>query len=261
MDKSSQNLNDYRLNLIKLGFSVKEVSIYMALLEIGTGNVSDITRRAGVSRTNGYNILGSLVSKGLVSISGKEPKQEYAAESPEHIINYLKDKQQQLAKQLQAAQEFVPQLKTFHNVKSRPKVRFYEGEDGLKEVYEDTLTSHENLRSLALVDEAEAGIEGYFPKYYQRRAANNISIRAIFPESPGAHHLKSKDKIEKRESVILPDNRFNLKPEINVYDDKVMIASWREKLGIIIQSQEIADAVKLLFELAWAEAKRVENQK
>ena len=30
-----------------------------------------------------------------------------------------------------------------------------------------------------------------------------------------------------------------------------MIASWREKLGIIIESAEIADAMKKTYELAW----------
>ena len=34
-----------------------------------------------------------------------------------------------------------------------------------------------------------------------------------------------------------------------------MIASWREKLGIIIESAEIADAMKKIYELAWIGAK------
>jgi hypothetical protein len=40
-----------------------------------------------------------------------------------------------------------------------------------------------------------------------------------------------------------------------------MIASWREKLGIIMESKEIAEAMKSIFELAWAEAKRLEKSK
>ena len=39
-----------------------------------------------------------------------------------------------------------------------------------------------------------------------------------------------------------------------------MIASWREQLGITIESAEIADAMKKIFELAWAEAKRLEKE-
>lgn len=39
-----------------------------------------------------------------------------------------------------------------------------------------------------------------------------------------------------------------------------MIASWREKLGIIIESSEIADAMKKIYELSWAEAKRLDKE-
>ena len=42
----------------------------------------------------------------------------------------------------------------------------------------------------------------------------------------------------------MPPDRFYFSPEINIYDNKVMIAPWREKLGVIIESAEIADAMK-----------------
>lgn len=252
-------MQSFQERLLAVGLSDKEVAVYMALLVLGKGTVTEITRKAGINRTTGYDILDGLLTKKLISVSGKEPKQEYAAESPDHIFDYLQARQNELNTQVENAKNFVPQLKTLHNVKNRPRVRFYEGVDGLKEVYEDTLTSHEDLRSLALVDEAEQTLEKYFPKYYQRRAGKNIGIRAIFPNSPGARHLKKKDYMERRESLIIPNNNFDLKPEINVYDDKVMIASWSEKLGIIIESQEIANALKQLFELAWVEAKRLDS--
>ena len=40
-----------------------------------------------------------------------------------------------------------------------------------------------------------------------------------------------------------------------------MIASWREKLGIIIESDEVADAMKKIFELAWIGAETLETKK
>ena len=46
---------------------------------------------------------------------------------------------------------------------------------------------------------------------------------------------------------------------IFIYDNKVMIASWREKLGIIIESHEIADALKKVYELAWIGAQHIED--
>jgi len=248
-------------HLLRLGLTEKEAGVYLSLLELGRGTVSQVARKAGINRTTGYDILDSLVRRGLGRVSGKQPKQEYVAEGPEKIIQMINTEIDQRKKMLESAKQLVAELTPLHNQTGRPKVMFYEGVDGLKEVYEDTLTSREDLRSLALVDEAERTMmRGYFPKYYQRRADKGIAIRAIFPDSPGARNLKKKDKIEKRTSVIIPGNDFDLKPEINVYDNKVMIASWSEKLGIIIESEQIANAVKLLFELAWKEAKRNEKK-
>ena len=45
-------------------------------------------------------------------------------------------------------------------------------------------------------------------------------------------------------------------PEINFFDNKIMIADWKEKLGIIIESREITKVFKQTFELAWEAAEK-----
>ncbi|KKW10725.1 MAG: Transcriptional regulator, TrmB [Parcubacteria group bacterium GW2011_GWA2_49_9] len=67
------------------------------------------------------------------------------------------------------------------------------------------------------------------------------------------------DEEERREVAFVPSDKYYFSPEINIYDNKVMIASWKEKLGVSIESAEIADAMKKIFELAWAEAKRLDK--
>ena len=247
-------------SLQTIGFTDKEVAVYISLLELGKGTVSAIARKAGINRTTGYDILDSLATKGLVSISGKEPKQEYIAESPDKIENYIANEIKQLHQSLKLAQEtLVPELKSIHNITDRPRVKFYEGEEGLKEVYEDTLTSHEPIRAYATVDDMHTGLPNYFPKYYHRRAGAGIHIRAIIPDTEIGRERKSKDHEEMRESALVPADTYYFSPEINIYDNKVMIASWREKLGIIIESTEIAKKKKKIYELAWAEAKRLDK--
>lgn len=240
----------------KSGFSENESAIFLAILQLGKGTVTQITRKAGLNRTTGYDILDSLVSKGLVSISGKEPKQEYLAESPDHLLSILDNELKEKEKNILEIKKIIPELKSLHNVRGWPKVRFYEGTEGLKNVYEDTLTSHEPIRAYANVNEMHQALVGYFPKYYERRSGKGISIRAIIPNSEIGKHRASKDNEESRESVLVPLEKYNFAPEINIYDNKVMIASWREKLGIIIESVEITDAMKKIYELAWIGAKQ-----
>lgn len=245
--------------LLLVGFSTKEICVYLALLELGKGTVSQIARKAGINRTTGYDILDGLVVKGVVSISGKEPKQEYNAESPEAIKKYISREIENKKQALAEVETIVPELTTLHNKTARPKVFFYEGKEGLEKVYEDTLSSHEEIRAYASVEDIQPTLPHYFPEYYKRRARKGIRIRAIFPESEDARERASLDLEEIRQSLIVPADKFGFHPEINIYDNKVMIASWREKLGIIIESSEIADAMKKIYELAWAEAKRLDK--
>ena len=39
-----------------------------------------------------------------------------------------------------------------------------------------------------------------------------------------------------------------------MYNNKINIASWKEKLGIIIESEEIADAMRVIFDMAFEAA-------
>lgn len=249
---------DTRKKLAFIGFSDKEIAIYLSLLEIGKGTVAKIARRAGINRPTGYHILGGLESKGLVKTSGKEPKQEYVAESPDKIETLIREQLRESEERLSQARALIPELKSIHNIMDRPKVMFYEGKGGLQKVYEDTLSSHEEILAYASVEDIQPTLPHYFPDYYKRRTKKGISIRAIFPESPDAQERASLDKEEKRTSVIIPSEKYGFHPEINIYDNKVMIASWREKLGIIIESAEIADAMKKIYELAWIGAKQEE---
>ena len=245
--------------LTHIGLSDKEAGVYIALLELGRGTVSQISRRANINRTTGYDILDSLSAKGLVIASGKEPKQEYSAESPENLSRFISEEIKVRHEALKKTEEIIPELKSIHNMTDRSRVRFYEGVEGLIEVYEDTLTSHEPIRAYATVDDMHKGLPNYFPKYYKRRAGNGIHIRAIIPDTEIGRERRSLDKEEMRESALVPADKFYFSPEINIYDNKVMIASWREKLGVIIESAEIADAMKKIYELAWAEAKRLDK--
>ena len=245
--------------LKQAGFLDKEISVFLTILEMGHGTVSEISRKAKINRTTGYVILDSLANKDLVSISGKEPKQEYMAESPRNLAKYLNEQTEKQKSVVDKINKMIPDLTSLYNVGDRPKVRFYEGLDGLKQVYEDTLTATEPIVAYAAFEDMHKTLPNYFPEYYKRRAKKGISIRGIVPASPIASVRLKQSKVEAREMAIVPVEKYGFSPEIDIYDNKIMIASWREKLGIIIESNEIADAMKKMFELAWLEAKRIDK--
>ena len=51
---------------------------------------------------------------------------------------------------------------------------------------------------------------------------------------------------------LIPTEKFNFTNEINIYDDKVAIISFKEELiGMIIESTEIANSQRAIFDMCW----------
>ena len=239
--------------LQKLGLSPKEASVYIALLELGEpAAVTTIAKRAEINRTTTYDILTLLRKKNLAIYYTHKKIQYYSAESPEKLISYFEQQSREFDEMANEARTILPQLKSIHNaIPGKPRVQFFEGETGLIHVYEDTLTSSEEIRAYASDQANQQAVPSYFPNYYKRRASKNIPIRAIFPDTPKDRERHALDHVELRHSRIVPKSVMDFTLEINFYDNKIMIADWKEKLGIIIESAEITKVFKQSFDLAW----------
>ena len=64
-------MKDIEKKLVDQGFTVKEAKLYIATLSLGEATATDIAKRAGIERTTSYNILPTLVRKGLVDTTEK----------------------------------------------------------------------------------------------------------------------------------------------------------------------------------------------
>ena len=245
--------------LLKLGLSSKEAAVYMALMGLGVSSpVSTIAKKAVVNRTTTYDILEILLEKGLVISQKKKSSRYYEALPPEKIVAYLKEQSEKFSHLAQEASAMLPELNVHYRASGRPKVYFYEGDEGLIRVYEETLSSSGEILAYASDQANQDAIPWYFPQYYKRRAEKKISIRALFPDTPKDRERHALDSVELRQSRLFPKDKLDFTPEVNFFDNKMMIADWKEKLGIIIESEEIVKVFKQTFELAWEAAGKYE---
>lgn len=241
-------------DLIKFGLTDKEASVYLALMEMGPSSVTEVSKKTKITRTNGYHILNALVTKGLVSTYEEKSKMVFIAESPERLIVMLEEQLKAMEDNVQRAKKVLPEFKAiYRNPSGRLKVKFYEGVEGIISAYEDTLTARGTILGYASVEHQHSFMPGYFPGYYERRTRRGIPVKAILAYTKDSSHIKTLDKSQLRESKIVP-LKFQISPEIDIYDDKVAIMSLKEKFGVIIESKEVADACKKLFELAYERA-------
>ncbi len=245
--------------LIGIGLSDKQAGVYLASLELGPSTVNEISRRAGINRTTGYDILEMLVFEGLVSPLGKSKVQKYVAENPERIVQYAQNQIKRARDVLSEAKKLAPELKSIYQKKEKPIVRFYEGKEGIKQVFEDTLTAKETIVGYACAEAMYRSLPEFYADYVPRRVAKGIHARGILQDSSQMRQIIKKDKEELRESRLLPKEVYDLDIEINIYDNKVMMVSWAENVGILIESEKIAKAQKQIFELAWQGAQQLKK--
>lgn len=239
--------------LQQLGLSDKETKTYLVSLELGPAAVQIIAKKAGLKRPTVYFAIEQLIKKGLMSSFEKGKKRFFTAESPERLVSLIAAQRKKAQILEEGLQSILPGLNSIFDLTGeKPKVKFFEGREGLRAIQDDILRSEfKSLEEFVPLDEAYK----VFPpsaKDHRKRLVKkfkNISWREIYTSEKGAAHLKREGKIERR---FVPLRKFPLSAEVVIYGKKIAIVTYRGKLmGVVIESQEIADSFRTIFNLAW----------
>jgi len=249
--------------LQKLDLSPSEAKTYLAVLNAGELKVADVAKLIGATRMAGYLAVGALKEKGLLGEFEKNGKKYVAAEDPDRLVLRLEEEKSRLYEQEKNLLELVPELKTlYQSAEAKPSVKVFQGVEGLKTVYEDTLKTMkrgENYIAFGSVEEAFSLLNDYLNEYVERRIKKNISFRGIAPADNLTHEFTSDDTAKLRQVRLVPKEKFPFKNEIDIYSNKVAILSFKDQIGLIIESKQIADTQRAIFELAWLGAERASD--
>lgn len=116
-------------------FSEKEAKVYLAIISMKSGTIAAIVRKCGEKRSTVYSIVKELQRKGYVSEIDKNKVLSYSALSPDNILKVLEDRSAQF-------KALLPLFSAYTEKEGvAPKVEFYEGNEGIKTMYDDVLGS------------------------------------------------------------------------------------------------------------------------
>jgi len=233
--------------LIGIGFTEKEAKVYLALLSFSRATAYLIYLKSGLKKATVYVILENLVKKGFILKIPENKKSIYIAKSPADCIKIFQQK-------LNEAKEILPELMAIQKKKpEKVSVSYYQGIEGIKEVYNDTLKYPGEF--LAFGSEDVVKILGYewMSDFIKNRVKKNIFVRAITPTTQYfKEELLEKDKQELREIKFINQEEYPFSIEIDVYGgSKVSLISGKEAMGAIIESSEVHNTMKLIFEILW----------
>lgn len=238
---------DTRQTLEQFGLHGRKADVYLAALELGGASVIDISRKANIKRTTVYDILLDLKNDGLISETMKGAKRLFIGEDPEKIKKDLEKKEALFS-------EILPQLKSIYNVKGmKPKIKFYEGKEGLIEAYDDALKYSGEVLAFGSEDVLNVLGQDWAEHYIKRRVKKNIRIRAILPETKQlVENIVARDQEHLRACKLIKKEKYPFSVEVDIYGhQKVALISCKEQMAVIIESTEINNTMKWIFEMCW----------
>lgn len=239
------------IDLKQFGFDEKKARIYLAVLELGEAKAAEVAKKSGIERPTCYDILNKLVQDGLISFFDKRGVKHFVAEDPEKI-------QVRLAEKERALNQLLPELKSVYNsLKTKPKIKFFEGLAGIKTILEDTLTPHDKqlLGILSMRDLYEIPGKEFMDNYVKRRIEAKVKLRVIRSRIKEVGETWPTNPKEYRELRYAPE-KLSFPVTIYIYDNKVgIIGTKKENFGMLIESEEFFETFKNLFEVLWLVSK------
>lgn len=244
--------------LIDFGLSDKEARVYLALLELEVATAQEIAKTADINRSSAYVVLESLCKRGLATTSAGEAVLKYVASSPETLLKLASDASE---RQIQAERDLnsiLPELKSqYKGTKRKPKIRIYEGKNGVINAFEESLDARNRL---IRVISSGSRLFSYFPEYIieyvKKRARLGIRTIGIHPLERPSHEI-SKSLNKNDVAILIPQEKYTFLSEIAIYDNKVGFVSISEEFAIIIEDEHVSKAMESAFNLAAEEAKRL----
>lgn len=247
----------YEHYLKNLDLSEKEATVYLASLEFGSSSIQEIAKKSQLSRSTTYEVIESLMKKVLMSSLTKGKKRYFYAERPEKLMALIEVKERELEERKKELKTILPELIELSRLaKERPKVRFYEGKRGIRMIQEDILKTKDlkSIEEFIPIDDAYQLFPAH-PRDHRHGMTKRVKVRerVIYTSRKGAILPAKRGPIEAR---FIPVETFPFHTEITIYGDKVAFVSFGRKLtGVVIESEDIANTLRSVFNLVWKELK------
>lgn len=251
------HLDPISLGLLKhTRLNDKQASVYLALLQLGKGTVSEIATIANLKRPITYIILAELHGMGYARELPEAGKiMTYAAADPAAIFT-------EMEQNVRNFREMLPYLRAMQRSAGKPYVTYYSGHDGAASAFSQirkpkearyALSGHEAMK--VIPDEVER-----WKKMYQSGKAAKGG-RHLLTDTPEDYAygdvLKQAGQVVR---YLLPGQGFGI--DLALADNKVFLTSFDEVIHVtVIESEVVYSSLCILFDLAWENSREEQADK
>ena len=243
--------------LSEIGLTKSEIAVYFALLDLGSSTTGPIVKKAKIASGKVYLILDRLILKGLVTYVIKAGTKHYQAKDPEQLLDYLKEKKEDLRKKEIKLKKVIPHFKAkYEKQKHKSCAEVYEGTKGFKAFYEwvlKELKSGDTINILGVPSEANEKFQIYLMSWNKRRIKLGIKMRIIYNHD--CRKFGKRREIMKLTKVKYMKQELETPAWIDVFKEYVVTINVHgTPMIFLIKNKESADSYKKYFEIIWKQS-------
>lgn len=232
-----------------IGFSANEAKVYLATLELGESTVLPIAQKSGLPRTYCYDILDSLVERGNVSYIEKRGRRRYSAIQPRLLKQIALD-------QFRNFDSVLPDLESlYQQAPARPRVRFFEGKEGLVAIHNETLAEAREILVFGSTEQWIGSFDDYF-EFIRSLVKKGIKIKDLTRKMPETLKYKELYKEPLQEMRFIRDS-WDFMSDCVIWGNKIALLSYGQEMhGIVIESKDMAQSMNVVFRILWEQSKK-----
>ena len=217
-------------------------------MRIGSTSVGAIIDEAQVSNSKVYVILEKLIKKGIASYIVKGKTKYFQASSPNHLIEILNKKQDNLNNIRDSLSEVIEYIEKNEN-KSKEESKIYKGYKGMKSAWLEAVKTIPNSGKYYFFSKGYS--EDEYLKSFFRNLSSDLKERKI--KILGLANNKEKkdyEKFYKKLGYKMKYTKFNWPADTSIVGDFLLIFVWDKDVPVVysIQSKILVESYKMFFE-------------
>ncbi len=241
-----------------LGLTEEYGKVYYASLILGPSGASSISKKSNLPRSSTYDVLNLLVKRGLMSVIEDSKSKTFSANTPEVVLNLLRNEKESINNNFNNFEKNIEEIQSlyFSNKANFPKVRFYEGESGLKTALYDCLNTKDIIYGICQGVENKLRTLKDEPKYVldflNELRIRKLRVNDLLEDNQANHEYKMKYESKYYQCKLIPQRSKTIDHvDKQIYDNKIAYISHDNKIAIIIEDETLASHEKVIFEDLW----------
>ena len=247
--------------MIELGLSDKEAKVYLASLELGPSTAQIISTKANVNRATTYVVIESLMEMGLMSTYDEGKKTFFSAESPERLLEFLRNQERQASDKINLLKEKMPEIRSLVNASgNKSETRYFEGVEEMKIAWNDLwlpLDTSETVYTFLSLDEYHAADSGHATiNIPSEGLEKNIAMKIIYASKNGKQMRKERG-INSLEFICINHDQYPFHGRIDIGGERIIFTDYLGKLsGMVVKNKNLAQTLESIFRALWDNYKK-----